>query len=61
MGVAAADISGGSLKEKWEKIIVAGDLLDQLEKEARFAWQPQVNLLGAHTYKLDSFKSSSPG
>ena len=33
----------------------------QLEKEARFAWQPLVNLLGAHTYKLDSFKSSSPG
>ena len=32
-----------------------------LEKEARFAWQPLVNLLGAHTYKLDSFKSSSPG
>ena len=29
MGVAAADIFGGSLKENWEKIIVVGDLLDQ--------------------------------
>ena len=31
-----------------------------LEKEARVAWQPLVNLLGTHTYKYKSFRSSTP-
>ena len=29
-----------------------------LEKEARVAWQPLVNLLGTRTYKLISFRAA---
>ena len=28
--------------------------MPQLEKEARVAWQPLVNLLGTHTYKFNN-------
>ena len=31
-----------------------------LEKEARVAWQPLLNLLGTHTYKLISFWTVGP-